>query len=122
MWFAITLVILAVGGMGWQVLSLKVPWRQKLKMLFGLVFAAGVMAVISFARRFQVIEAVLIYADAMLGLAIGLLFVRAELQQAELAEARGARIEVAKPRVYRFLAITFGIFVSLLLAEYFIFG
>jgi uncharacterized membrane protein AbrB (regulator of aidB expression) len=121
-WLAITLVVLSVAGMAWQYLSLRVPWRQKSRMLLGLVLAAGLITVISAAKRFQVIEAVLIYADAMLGLAVGLLFARSELARAEQAEARGIRIEVAKGPVYRCLAVTFAVFVSLLLAEYFIFG
>lgn len=121
-WLAITLVVLSVGGMAWQFLSLRVPWRQKRKMLVGLVFAAGVIGVIAAAKRFHVIEAALIYADAMLGLAVGLFFARSALVRAEQAEARGIRIEVASGPVYRCLAVTFAIFISLLLTEYFIFG
>jgi hypothetical protein len=121
-WLAVTLVILSVGGIAWQYVSLRVPWRQKRKMLFGIVFAAGVMSLISLAKRFQFIEAVLIYADVMGGLAVGLIFARSELERAEQAEAKGIRLEVAKRPVYRCLAATFVIFVGLLLTEYMIFG
>ena len=121
-WLVVSLVAVAIGGMVWQIASMKVTSRLKWRMLLGVAVGAAVLTLISLAKRYPASEAALVFADGFGGFAVGLIPMRPEIERAARAEIEGVKVEPAKRPIYIGLAICFAILISLLLIQGLVFG